>query len=116
VRAALGAPPGTPGVPLQPVDPGPAPQRLERAAAVVRAGHADTVTVEVAAVEAAAGDGARACLRVPGTDPSSLVALGMAVQRLLAAAWAEDLEADAGPVHTGPAGAHLTVRARSRGV
>jgi coenzyme F420-0:L-glutamate ligase/coenzyme F420-1:gamma-L-glutamate ligase len=115
VRAALGAPPGTPGVPLQPVDPGPALQRLERAAAVVRAtGIATEVTVEVTVEVTEAGDGAQARLQVPGTDPSSLVGLGMAVQRLLAAAWAEDLDAVSGPVHDGPAGAHLTVRACSR--
>jgi coenzyme F420-0:L-glutamate ligase/coenzyme F420-1:gamma-L-glutamate ligase len=124
VRAALGAPPGTTEVPLQPVDPGTARQRLDRAVAVALAGGDATVTITPhnVGVPEDPGDAedpedpgdAEACLTTTGSDPSALVTLGMAAQRLIAAAWSEDLDAVAGPVHAGPEGAHLTVRAHRR--
>lgn len=117
VRAALGAPPGTPEVPLQPVDPGTARQRLERAVRVALVTGGGAVTATLAAGDGAAGhpvDAATACLTVPAGDPPSLVALGMAAQRLIAAAWSEDLDAVTGSLTTTAAGTRLAVHALLR--
>jgi coenzyme F420-0:L-glutamate ligase/coenzyme F420-1:gamma-L-glutamate ligase len=100
VRAALGVPPGTEGVPLQPMYPGDAGERLSRALAVATAapdelGRLPSLTTQVTAqsprsahltvVPAVAGDGP---LR-----SAEAMALGAFTQRLLVAAWAEGLAA-----------------------
>jgi coenzyme F420-0:L-glutamate ligase/coenzyme F420-1:gamma-L-glutamate ligase len=141
VRTALGAPPGTAGVPLQPVEPGTAAARLERAVAVaLAAGDGSvTVTTNTASTGISTGDGtgistgigtgdgtgtshgtgrpgdadpdaAAARLSVAGTDATALVTLGMTAQRLITAAWSENLDAAQGHLEIGPAGAALPVQ------
>jgi coenzyme F420-0:L-glutamate ligase/coenzyme F420-1:gamma-L-glutamate ligase len=119
VRTALGAPPGTAGMSLQPVEPGPATQRLQRAVEVTLATGDGTVTITTRVADNGDGrddgdgrDVATAHLTVAGTEPSALVGLGLTAARLLAAAWAEDLDATLGPLTTGQSGAALPVHAR----
>lgn len=120
VRTALGAPPGTAGVSLQPVEPGTAAQRLLRAVEVALATCDGTVTVTTRASDGRDdgrdndGDVATACLTVAGREPAALVGLGLTAARLLAAAWAEDLDATLGPPSTCPSGTHLTIRTHPR--
>lgn len=100
VRTALGAPPGTEGMPLPPLSPGDAEERLSRALAVATAapaglGRLPSLTTEVTArsptaahlivVPVVAGDGR--------SRSAEAMALGAFAQRLLAAAWAEGLAA-----------------------
>jgi hypothetical protein len=95
---------------LRPIEPGTTVQRLTRAVAVTLAGGDGTVAVEV--VEGADAPGrAQARLSVPGSSPASLVTLGMAAQRLLTAAWSEDLLAEIGPLEVTPDGTRLLIPA-----
>ncbi|HET9656427.1 MAG TPA: coenzyme F420-0:L-glutamate ligase [Kineosporiaceae bacterium] len=132
VRAALGVPPGEGPVPPRPVEPGGTGERVERALAVVRAG-GDGLPGPAPRIEVERGDGdgdgdtgpddGRAGLGVllcsgapDGSDPAGLVALGMTVQRLLTAAWAEDLDAAVAPPGPGVASpGTIRVRVRPRG-
>jgi coenzyme F420-0:L-glutamate ligase/coenzyme F420-1:gamma-L-glutamate ligase len=136
VRAALGAPPGTAAVPPRPVEPGTAVRRLRRAVRIALAAQDGPVSVEVTPADDAATDDAdadtdadtdtdddtddtasdTACARLTVTTPtaSALVTLGMTAQRLLAAAWSEDLDATLTPLDATPTVTGLTIRARSR--
>lgn len=106
VRAALGVPPGTDGVPAVDVAPSTVGQRLQRAVAVA------LVTASSASVEVGLeGDGGR--FAVAGGSPGELVALGALVQRVVTAGWAEDLEIDVSPLELAPSPS-VSIRARSR--
>ncbi len=126
VRAALGVRPGSWGVAPRPVEPGPVGDRLRRAIDVALAGTAGLPgprpRIEFEADDPAGsdrpGDGpggsgglATVLLRAGEPGPGGLIALGMAAQRLLAAAWAEDLEAvvDPGAADSG----HLQILVRA---
>lgn len=115
VRTALGAPPGTPEVPLRPIEPGTAGQRLARAAAVTLASGDGAVAIEVTGATLAAAepdtDRAQARLTIPGPSATALVTLGLAAQRLLTAAWAEDLLAEVGPLDVTPDSGQLLIHA-----
>jgi coenzyme F420-0:L-glutamate ligase / coenzyme F420-1:gamma-L-glutamate ligase len=98
VRAALGVPPGTPGVPPSALVPDDATSRLRRAAVVALAAPdpfgGEPGRVEVVPPVAGAGAGTASTALVSG--PSGPAA-GALVQRLLAAAWAEGLRTAVGP-------------------
>jgi coenzyme F420-0:L-glutamate ligase/coenzyme F420-1:gamma-L-glutamate ligase len=100
VRTALGAPPGTEGVPLPPMVPGDAEQRLSRALAVATAAPAEvgglpSLTTEVTARSPSEAD--LTVVPVVARDgrlrSAEAMALGAFAQRLLVAAWAEGLAA-----------------------
>jgi coenzyme F420-0:L-glutamate ligase/coenzyme F420-1:gamma-L-glutamate ligase len=118
VRAALGAPPGTAAVPPRPVEPGTAVRRLRRAVRIALAASDGQVSVVVTPAEDAEpdADDATASVRLTVATPtaSALVTLGMTAQRLLAAAWSEDLDAALAPLDATPTATGLTIRARSR--
>ena len=112
VRAALGVPPGTRGVPPRPVVAGDAADRLRRAVTVALAGgdarggggrcRIEVLPDAVALLRIAPRTGTAECAtldtstrpEVP-TGPDGAVELGMLAQRLLVAAWAEGLTATA---------------------
>lgn len=140
VRTALGIPPGSPGVPVQPAVPGDVVSRLQRAVAVALASPtwperpeagdrwvhcivADEYEVEQMLIaqgeasteeELAPEEAAMAMLLLlDGTGPHELVALGALAQRVLVAAWAEDLDAAVVPRFYGEA-TNLAIRAVPR--
>jgi coenzyme F420-0:L-glutamate ligase / coenzyme F420-1:gamma-L-glutamate ligase len=91
VRTALGAPPGTPGVDPTPMVPDGVEARLRRAVAVTLAGpdpFGGTVTIRRPGDQQR--DGATVVVDA-SAGPLAVLTLGAAVQRLVAAAWAEGL-------------------------
>ncbi len=128
VRAALGVPPGGPGIPPSPVESGTVRQRLQRALAVALAGPgwrglpADPrAAVTVSLSEPGASQPPSVTLRpadgvpAPGT---AAILLGALAQRLQAAAWAEDLDVDVEvdlEVESGEGSAAVVVRVCSAG-
>jgi coenzyme F420-0:L-glutamate ligase/coenzyme F420-1:gamma-L-glutamate ligase len=116
VRAALGAPPGTASVPPRPADPGTAVRRLRRAVRIALAAPDGPVSIAVTRADGTGTDGVTASVHLTVASPtaSALVTLGMTAQRLLTAAWSEDLDATLAPLDASPASAGLTIQARSR--
>lgn len=120
VRSALGVPPGTPGLPPAVLPPGGAVDRLTRAAAVALAAPSPWPEAGRLDVTVTAGPDRPelAVARVSGPSPAATeatLALGALVQRLLAAAWAEDLQARLCPGSDPDAGALIEARIRPRG-
>jgi coenzyme F420-0:L-glutamate ligase/coenzyme F420-1:gamma-L-glutamate ligase len=88
VRASVGVPPGTAGVPLVPVAPGSAAEQLRRAVAVALA--SPHLPAEQLAVDLDPGPPACATVSLPA-DAEGLVAAGALAQRVAAVATAEGL-------------------------
>ncbi len=102
VRASVGVPPGTAGVPLVPVVPGTAADRLRRAVEVALA--SPHLPSEGLGVDLDPGPPPTVVVLLP-SDPSGLVAAGALAQRIAALAVAEGL-----PVTLDHTAASLTIR------
>ena len=110
VRAAVGVPPGTPGVDPAPAAPGTVAERLQRAVDVALASPHWAVSAEVSVTP----DGVELTVP-PGADAPALVSLGALAQRIVALAVAEGIEGVEALPAAGPDEGHGLVRIAAAG-